>query len=158
MRRVYVETSIPSMYFETRTEHMLPQWALVTRTWWDRYRHLYDLCTSEAVWTELLAAPAPKRALMEEMFREVRVLPDPPGYEDVAAFYIQHMLMPAGATGDASHLAFASMHGVDYLLTWNCRHLANANKFRHIAVINGRLGLAVPSLVTPFSLVPGDGL
>jgi hypothetical protein len=60
--------------------------------------------------------------------------------------------MPADDAGDAAHLAVASYHGVDYLLTWNCRHLANANKFEHIRVINRRLGLMTPELVTPEQL------
>jgi hypothetical protein len=60
--------------------------------------------------------------------------------------------MPADDAGDAAHLAIASYHGVDYLLTWNCRHLANANKFAHIREINRRLGLLTPELVTPEQL------
>ena len=47
----------------------------------------------------------------------------------------------------------ASYHKCDFLLTWNCQHLANANKFQHIRVINGMLGLHVPSLVTPLELL-----
>lgn len=64
--------------------------------------------------------------------------------------------MPSGAGGDAGHLAFASMHGVDFLLTWNCAHLANANKTKHLSVLNGRLGLSVPILTTPLTLIPED--
>ncbi|MFG0285997.1 MAG: hypothetical protein ACF8R7_16390 [Phycisphaerales bacterium JB039] len=60
--------------------------------------------------------------------------------------------MPADAAGDAGHLALASLHGIDFLLTWNCRHLANANKMRHMAVLNGRLGLQTPVITTPFNL------
>jgi hypothetical protein len=62
--------------------------------------------------------------------------------------------MPADARGDAAHLAMASLHGIDFLLTWNCKHLANANKTGHIRVINQRLGLHVPVLSTPMTLVP----
>ena len=64
--------------------------------------------------------------------------------------------MPAEAAGDATHLAYASMHGIDILLTWNCRHLANANKMRHVAILNARLGLRTPILTTPFSLLAED--
>jgi hypothetical protein len=65
---------------------------------------------------------------------------------------MEQQIMPADDAGDAAHLAVASYHGVDYLLTWNCRHLANANKFEHIRVINRRLGLMTPELVTPEQL------
>ena len=64
--------------------------------------------------------------------------------------------MPADPFGDALHLAIASYHRCDFLVTWNCRHLANANKFGHIRRVNGILGLFVPSLVTPLELVGED--
>jgi hypothetical protein len=63
--------------------------------------------------------------------------------------------MPADPLGDALHLALASYHRCDFLVTWNCRHLANANKFDHIRRLNALLGLFVPALVTPLELL-GD--
>nr|VFK39917.1 MAG: hypothetical protein BECKTC1821D_GA0114238_100750 [Candidatus Kentron sp. TC] len=67
-------------------------------------------------------------------------------------FYVSNYLMPRTLAGDAAHLAYASYHNMEYLLTWNCNHLANANKRRHIQVINARLGLATPEIVTPLQL------
>lgn len=61
--------------------------------------------------------------------------------------------MPQDATGDALHLALASFHKCDYLLTWNCKHIANANKVNHIRRINQMLQIHVPELVTPLELV-----
>ena len=61
--------------------------------------------------------------------------------------------MPADPRGDALHLALASFYKCDFLLTWNCTHLANANKFGHIRRINVMLGLNVPLLVTPLELL-----
>ena len=69
----------------------------------------------------------------------------------------QNYLMPAEYGGDALHLAYASYYKVDFLMTWNCDHLANANKRQHIRVINGRLGLHVPEIVTPMELVTEKG-
>ena len=63
--------------------------------------------------------------------------------------------MPADPGGDALHLALASYHKCDFLVTWNCQHLANANKFGHIRRVNAMLGLFVPALVTPLELL-GD--
>lgn len=60
--------------------------------------------------------------------------------------------MPSDAQGDAAHLAMASYHGLDYLLTWNCRNLANANKYGHIQKINLKLGLQTPLIITPEQL------
>ena len=71
-----------------------------------------------------------------------------PLYRDLA-----HKVMPADPFGDALHLALASYHRCDFLVTWNCQHLANANKFGQIRRINGMLGLYVPDLVTPMELL-----
>lgn len=60
--------------------------------------------------------------------------------------------MPRDPFGDALHLALASLHKMDYLLTWNCQNLANANKATHIRRINTLLGLHVPLLTTPLEL------
>lgn len=64
--------------------------------------------------------------------------------------------MPNDPGGDAFHLAIASFHRCDFLVTWNCRHIANANKFGHIRRVNGRLGLGNPGLITPLELLNED--
>jgi hypothetical protein len=64
--------------------------------------------------------------------------------------------MPRSPVGDALHLALASYHRCDFLVTWNCKHLANAGKFAHIRRVNGLLGLFVPLLVTPLELLEAD--
>jgi hypothetical protein len=74
---------------------------------------------------------------------------------EIVEAYIRHKVMPGDPLGDALHLALASYHKCDFLLTWNCRHLANANKFGHIRRINTVLGLFVPMLVTPLELLGG---
>ncbi|MCX6905414.1 MAG: hypothetical protein NTW03_18435, partial [Verrucomicrobia bacterium] len=73
--------------------------------------------------------------------------------ERIAEYYISNQLMPQSLRGDAAHLAYASYYRCDFLLTWNCNHLANANKRRHIRVLNGRLDLPTPDIVTPLELV-----
>jgi hypothetical protein len=76
--------------------------------------------------------------------------------DEIAEAYIRHQLMPADPVGDALHLAMASFHRCDFLPTWNCRHLANANKFAHIRWVNAILGLFVPTLVTPLEMLDED--
>jgi hypothetical protein len=68
---------------------------------------------------------------------------------------MRHRLMPTDPAGDALHLALASYHKCDFL-TWNCRHLANAHKIRHIRRMNTLLGFFVPALVTPLELLGGS--
>jgi hypothetical protein len=75
--------------------------------------------------------------------------------KQIVSAYIHHKVMPADPAGDALHLALASYHKCDFLVTWNCEHLANANKFGHIRRVNTLLGMFVPSIVTPLELL-GD--
>jgi hypothetical protein len=72
---------------------------------------------------------------------------------EIVEVYLQHKLMPQNPLGDALHLAIASYHKCDFLLTWNCQNLANANKFAHIKRINNLLGLYLPTLITPLELL-----
>ena len=153
---VYIETSIPSFYFETRRSPTVVSWREATRRWWDVHRSQYSLCTSALVHNELARAPAAKAQRAMGLLDGVPLLGPLPAMADVVQFYVEHRLMPAGAEGDAGHLALASMHGMQFLLTWNCRHLANANKTQHLAVLNARLGLHTPIITTPLSLVPED--
>jgi hypothetical protein len=83
-------------------------------------------------------------------YYEVRPEPDMVARRDWTR---RHKLMPVDPFGDALHLALASYHRCDFLVTWNCQHLANARKFGHIRRINGILGLFVPEIVTPMELL-----
>ena len=108
---------------------------------------------SPAVLDELSDGDYPTRQDALALVAEIPALPIVREIEEIVRTYIDHLLMPANPAGDALHLAMASYHKCDFLLTWNCQHLANANKFQHIRVINGMLGLHVPSLVTPLELL-----
>jgi hypothetical protein len=72
--------------------------------------------------------------------------------KEIAAVYVHHLVMPKDPLGDALHLALASYWKFDYLVTWNCHPLANANKISHIKRINARLDLHTPAMVTPLEL------
>lgn len=156
MPSVYIETTVPSYYHETRSSTQISAWREVTRQWWDRHRRRYDLYTSRFVLAELARTPAPKAGRARTLLKSVAVLDEPDGLEEVVAYYIEQKLMPAEAGGDAVHLALASMHSMDFLLTWNCLHLANANKIQHMAVLNVRLRLHLPVITTPLTLMPEE--
>lgn len=153
-RSVYIETTIPSYYCETRKEPFVVSWRAATQKWWDQYRRQYRLYTSSYVFAELELSPPVKFRRATQLLQGVSLLNEPTGFSDVVDYYIEHHLMPADAKGDAAHLAMASLHGMDFLLTWNCRHLANANKIQHLTVLNARLGLLVPIITTPLTLIP----
>jgi len=153
---VYIETTIPSYYHETRTDVRTLAWRAATRVWWNQYRKAYEPVTSAITLGEVRAAPPPKARLMEPMIAEMRMLGDHSRLIEVARAYRENRLLPHDSIADALHLALASVHEVDYLLTWNIRHLANANKTRHLHVLNARLRLATPIITTPDLLVPGE--
>ncbi|MEW5930784.1 MAG: type II toxin-antitoxin system VapC family toxin [Gemmatimonadota bacterium] len=154
--RVYVETTIPSVYHEVRTAPDIVARRDWTRQWWATAAEHYELVTSLAVLDEL-GAGVPERSVQRlALLRDVPLVPIEPAVVEIVQAYIQHKLMPADPGGDALHLALASYHKCDFLVTWNCRHLANANKFGHIRRVNTLLGLYVPALVTPLELLGGS--
>jgi predicted nucleic acid-binding protein len=152
-RSVYIETSIPAYYYETREGIKIESWRESTRHWWKRYRHLYQLVTSDAVLIELEAGDHPNKSHKLKLLDNVERLAILPIIDDIVARYIENKVVPDDAGGDAYHLAMASFYNIDFLLTWNCKHLANPNKFKHIHVINARLELSTPILCTPEQLV-----
>ncbi len=154
--RVYIETTIPSVYHETRSEPETVVRRKWTREWWEKNSHEYELLTSEAVIEELETGSYPHQDDAIALAQTVPLLEISPPIGQIVASYLSHKLMPADPGGDALHLAIASFHRCDFLLTWNCHHLANANKFAHIRRINVLLGLFVPTIVTPLELLGGD--
>lgn len=155
-KRVYVETTIPSFYFDSRADVEMAARREWTRTWWDGFSDDSELVTSTAVIEELSQGDFPAREDCLRLIERLPLLPVEPAVTDIVRAYIARNLMPRDPVGDALHLALASYHRCDFLVTWNCRHLANANKFEHIRRVNGVLGLWVPALVTPLELLGDD--
>lgn len=150
----YVETSVPSFYFETRPERKFQAMREWTREWWSRAIERQDqLVTSAATLDELAQAPKRKADRALGLIAKLPVFDFDRRIEEIIAVYLANRLMPSDAGGDAAHLAFASFHHCAYLVTWNCKHLANARKFDHIDAVNLRLGLPTPRLVTPQQLL-----
>jgi predicted nucleic acid-binding protein len=153
MPRVYIETTIPSFYFETRVAPHLQVWRRVTRDWWAAAPDMFELCTSEFVIRESQDSPRAKADAIAGLLKGIPRLPILEDVEEVAEYYIKHRVMPKGSGGDAVHVAMCALHAVDYLLTWNIRHLANPAKFEHLRHLNTRLGLATPMIITPLGLM-----
>lgn len=126
-----------------------------TRAWWAS-SDTVEKVTSLAVVEELRRGEFPNREDCLALVMSLPVLAVEPAIVEIVEAYIARHVMPADPAGDALHLAIASYHRCEFLVTWNCRHLANANKFGHIRRVNGLLGLFTPALVTPLELVGGD--
>jgi predicted nucleic acid-binding protein len=151
--RVYVETTIPNAYYERRIDPALADRRRLTRDWWETASDEYDLVTGAPVLEELLAGSTPR---VNHRLRLVGALPfliPDSAVDETVRVYLRHKLMPAKPSADAEHLALASHHRCDFIVSWNCKHLANPNKARHVRQINTMLGLYVPAIVTPQDLL-----
>lgn len=147
---VYIETTVPSYYFETRPG--AADNVRRTRQWWDDERSYYELFTSQVVLLEIQRAPEPKRQQMLQLAADIPLLELDPETEALARVYSAEMVMPRNPFADALHLAIATHYKVDFLLTWNCRHLANENKRRHLETVNARMHRSTPIICTPLTL------
>lgn len=152
MATVYIESTIPSFYHTRRTSARAIEWSNQTRLWWKTQRQKYTLVTSSVTFDEILASPTNLAGPRAEILAGVRLLDAHDRVDEVAEYYLKHLLMPRAAAADAVHVAIATCCEVDYVLTWNCRHIANANKIQHLEVLNRRLGLRTPMLTTPYNL------
>ena len=154
-KRVYVETSIPSFYYEVREEPEMKAMRNWTREWWDNCSCRYEMVTSGAVLDELSEGNCASKARCIELLDRMSIVQVESAVAGIVEAYVRDQIMPGDPAGDALHLALASFHKCDFLLTWNCNHLANANKFDHIRRANTVLGLHTPLIVTPLELL-GD--
>ena len=152
-KSVYLETSVLSAYVDDRDDIASRFQQRETLHWWRKERGRFLAFCSEIVLAELERADFPGRQRAVKLARSLPFLPVTETVIGVGKYYTEHRAMPRGDIGDAVHLALASVHEVDYLLTWNCKHLANANKVEHIQTLNLRLGLATPAILTPQMLV-----
>ena len=154
MARIYIETTVVSFYFNARPEPEMVARQNWSRRWLDAALLASDeLVTSVAVETELNAGDFPHKSDMIELASRFPLLDINDAVIEAVEAYIANHVMPNDPAGDAFHLAAASFHRCDFLVTWNCRHIANANKFGHIRRVNGMLGLGNPALVTPLGLL-----
>lgn len=155
-KSIYIETTIPSAHASGRSDPGSIYRRRITRAWWAQRARAYELVTSEATLEELASGDYPSKEEALKLLEGVPVLEITSEAIAIAELYIRHHVMPAPRSGDPLHLALASLHEVDYILTWNIQHLANPNKVDHITAINRRLGLLTPTIVTPEALWSED--
>jgi hypothetical protein len=151
MATVYIETSIVG-YLTARSRDAVIFQARqqLTRQWWDDQREKYELVTSQLVIDEASAGDA--TAAQERLvFLEDMPLLDiqHPDVQTLANKLIASHLLPEKAAADARHVAVSTVFGVEYLLTWNCRHIANAETLPGIYRVLRESGFEPPLVVTP---------
>ena len=123
---VYIETTIPSYYVarESRNIIQLARQQL-TREWWDRFRGNYDLYTSQIVLEEAADGDGHMSEERLALLEEIPLLDIDELVEELAQELVGRHIIPEKAARDALHIAAASVQKMDYLLTWNCTHIAN---------------------------------
>jgi hypothetical protein len=155
-KRVYIETTIPSFYYTLRTDPESVARMNWTRQWWKEFADQFELVTSEPVVAELSRGKGSSTQERLSLLDGLELLQVTDEVEDIARIYVSRLVMPSDPAGDAMHLALASFHRIDVLLTWNCQHLANPNKMEHIQVVNFAMRLPVPLVATPLNYFSGE--
>jgi hypothetical protein len=153
-RSVYLETTIIG-YMAMRDSRDLRVAAnqLSTREWWDVHRPNFDLFVSQFVIDECCQG-APKAAEERKFYLEnIPVLDANSEVEKLAEVISDVLQIPAKARIDAFHIAMASVHGIQFLLTWNCKHIANPEHRPKIERSCRDLGMEPPLICTPFDLL-----
>ncbi len=153
---VYSETSIVS-YLSARPSRdvVIAAHQHVTRRWW-RGRGSYSLFVSQIVLDEAAVGDPTARSRRLRTLRGVPVLALTDEGTQLAGELVRRGALPKKATVDAFHIGVAAAHEVDYLLTWNCKHIANATMRGTIETICRSAGLTPPTICTPEELPTGS--
>ncbi|MCB9846269.1 MAG: hypothetical protein H6811_09815 [Phycisphaeraceae bacterium] len=149
MARVYLDTSFVSACVTTREDAQSTVRRDTSIEWMQTQSPLHDLLVSAEVVNELNNHSYPRREAALQVLNRAAFLHLNDEVVGVATVFIEQKLMPAPIKGDALHVAACAVHRVEYLISWNVRHLANPNKTTHLRTICARLGLIPPIIVTP---------
>jgi hypothetical protein len=151
MATVYIETTIlgyltarsaSAVIFQARQQ--------LTQRWWDGRRNEYDLFISQFVLDEAAAGDPTAAAERLQLVDDLQLLDAAhPDVDRLADLLIDRHLLPFKARTDAQHVAVATVFAVDYLMTWNCRHIANADRLPLIYSTLRDEGFDPPLIVTP---------
>lgn len=152
-QRIYLETTIPSFLTARSSNNLiLVGEQELTRQWWEARRDDFDILVSELVLEECGKGDAEAAARRLAVISDLDILQIDEEVVDLTDAIMQSGIIPAKAAADAAHIAIASRHGIDYLLTWNCRHIANAEIIRQIAAAVRQAGYELPVICTPREL------
>lgn len=156
-KSVYIETSIPS-YLTARPSRDVraAAWQQITAQWWDEARDQFDLFTSALVIAEASNGHSEAAARRLESLQGIAELLIDKEVQNFAERLIAEGGIPDVAKADALHIAVAAVHNIDYLLTWNCRHIDNATRKPIIRAICAAAGYSYPEICTPLELLPED--
>jgi hypothetical protein len=152
--KLYLETTIPS-YLVARPSRdvRLAADQVATHEWWDECHQDYEMFISQVVLKEARRGDAGFAAARLERMTGIPVLSDLREAAELAKRLLADRIVPAVAVDDATHIALAAAHGMDYLLTWNCRHINNHRIRARIEQTCETVGLICPDICTPIELM-----
>ncbi len=157
MATAYIETTIPSLYVgRPSTQLVEAARQILTKKWWDENRYEFDLVTSQTVLDECSDGDQEMAAARLSLLEGIPLLELGGDVRQIAELLLQKQIIPAKAADDAIHIAVASVHRVDYLVTWNCKHLANPRNWRRIADCVAQCGFRASVICTPEDLIGDD--
>lgn len=150
VERVYIETTVVSYLTAGPSRDLIVAGhQQITQDWWDNRRGDYELCVSQLVIQE--AGDGDPQAAQErlDVLATMTMLEINEEAIELAEELVHAGAMPAKAGNDALHIAVAALHRVPYLLTWNCRHMANATLRVQIESVCASKGFKAPIICTP---------
>jgi hypothetical protein len=154
MESVYLETTFISYLVALPSRDLLvAAHQQATRDWWAHRRPVFDCYVSQVVIDEVSLGDATEVEKRLAVIAELSMLEVTEDAESLTQAILSRGVLPPRAVRDAAHIAVASVHQVDYLLTWNCKHLANAQNVRTIALVCEEQGQRTPIICTPEELM-----
>ena len=154
---VYLETTIPSYLTAWRSpELVMAARQQVTREWWDARRDEFELFISQLVIDEASAGDQEAAVRRLAVLDGLPLLEPAEGTDELVEALIRALSLPPKAAADAAHIALTVVNGMDFLLTWNCTHIANAVLRPVIEATCCACGYQMPVICTPEELL-GSG-
>ena len=157
METAYIETTVPS-YYVARTSDSLLQAAkqAMTRRWWDSGWSGFQLFTSLETLDEAGKGDPRMAADRLDLIRGLPLLPLPDEGLHLASRLVESGIVPAKAASDAIHIAVASVHRMDYLVTWNFKHIANPFIRERLRRTIAAAGFELPVMCSPEELLQNN--
>ena len=153
--KLYVETTIPSYLTARRSRDLrLAAHQEMTEEWWSDHRREYELYISDFVLDEAGDGDAEFAASRLAALAGIPSLDVTEEVDELAGRLLAGGLIPTKAAQDAFHVAVSAVHGMDFLLTWNCTHINNVNIIRRMERICAEAGFACPVICSPDELLP----
>ena len=156
---VYIETSILGHLTARPTDNLILAANIkITQDWWDEYHNSLVLYTSELVEDEAARGDPTISAQRLALLQTLTFLDLTEEATDLAQEFLRQSNLPTKAANDAFHMAIATVYGLNYLLTWNCKHMANSQIQRKLSEISRHLGYKLPFICTPYEFISLDTL